>query len=849
MPRTANITRNCEMKQPGAIAIWSFLLLTSSVFAAGDKVSYTALSDAARERGSLDHYSTVPTVKRELTLDGHRLEFEIPRNARAYDVIPINYTFQQDQGSCDLAMEATAFEDSARAKARALYDLAIPGNMKVEIEYLGSISADFLEDEYIPLTADPKTPISPFPPFKRDGFVRSSTIRASNLVWFKFKVTNVGDTILDPEGFAGCFAEPFIYKLDDDGTQLWQGTPVNLFTRHLEYVYPGESYEQWVNFHCPPLGENRLGLTEGKYQIAYRMVCRFHDEYDWGTNIWRGTEFARLEVPISVTHAPAPITPVEAKSTMQDTTPRMPGYLSSFEEFMTSFEIYPACQQTISKEGTLYLQVAPWTENVVVKLITREPKKIAAAKIPIEISHDTLEITHNPRNTMVIEHDGEEEPVFLAQIMPAMRLSMLTPFPEADLFEIAKEARDLGVNVVVNTSAGWWASELTGRKGVEMHSACYKYFYDVVVRKLDMKVMGWSVYPPCGSGWFTCAEPLLKKTITFATTDSTGTLVDVSDPVVPEVIAAWTRYQYERWGDTWFKTRDGRVPIDIEDSWGWMRDDINIRHNLGKLGLQRFGHWLQSKYKTIDTLNSAWGTDYTDFSEIQPEKDQGREVIPGGHSHPYPCYNKPDHVFHDWNGAVEDWDTFRTVLRLDIIEKTNEMIRATIPGAELALRTEGANLPIRGDGKSDKMHWRHVYYSQRRNAFVHDVVKARDVVHFYSDYTTLPYTPEEWRQAMKEMVADGIVPMFLPQFDHMRDILLNPSYGLEYQTHYNLEEPSKGVMIHCLMAAYPWWKATYEEGGAPGILWSDYLCDGFATETQKRELKLLRQAFGRMKPR
>jgi hypothetical protein len=100
---------------------------------------------------------------------------------------------------------------------------------------------------------------------------------------------------------------------------------------------------------------------------------------------------------------------------------------------------------------------------------------------------------------------------------------------------------------------------------------------------------------------------------------------------------------------------------------------------------------------------------------------------------------------------------------------------------------------------------------------------------------------------MREMVSAGVVPMFLPAFNHMRDILLNQYYGLEYKTNYNLEKPSKGIMVHCLTAAYPWWKATYEEGGAPGIIWADYLCDGFATETQKRELKLLSENFKKMK--
>ena len=51
-------------------------------------------------------------------------------------------------------------------------------------------------------------------------------------------------------------------------------------------------------------------------------------------------------------------------------------------------------------------------------------------------------------------------------------------------------------------------------------------------------------------------------------------------------------------------------------------------------------------------------------------------------------------------------------------------------------------------------------------------------------------------------------------------------------------------MMQCLTALYPWFKAMYEEGGIPGILWEDYQCDGFATETQKREMRLFREQLG-----
>ncbi|MHB1459455.1 MAG: beta-galactosidase, partial [Armatimonadota bacterium] len=514
----------------------------------------------------------------------------------------------------------------------------------------------------------------------------------------------------------------------------------------------------------------------------------------------------------------------------------------------TAFNIHQPVKTHTVRKGIVYLQVAPWSKNTVVKLILTDPKQIGVARIPIRITDETLKVKYNPKNVMVVNQDGVEKPVIMVMAMPGMRTGFqLGPYPEKHMLTEIMEMKKLGVNLISNTAGGWWISELTGRKGVELHSASYKYWYDVLMRKAGMKGVGWSLYPPTGSGWFDNAAPLLGKKPVYSLSKSAyggGDGVDVGDPLMPEVIAAWAKYNHARWGDYWFKTKDGRVPIEIEDSWGWMRDDINIRYVAGPLALERFRDWVKTKYGTIHKVNAAWGSGYSDFADINPEANQGVE---GYGSDSGPVYNKKDNPFHDWTPATEDWDVFRTELRMDIYRKANEILRKTIPGAELALRTEGANLVIKGDPKSPDMHIRHAYYSQRRNAMVYDVIKKEDVLHFHNDYPALPYTEAEWRASMKEMVNTGVIPMYLPQFSRMRDILLEPHYGREYQMHYNLDEPSKGMMMQPLMAAYPWWKATYEEGGAPGIIWSDYLCDAFATETQKRELKLLRKYFDKMK--
>ena len=62
------------------------------------------------------------------------------------------------------------------------------------------------------------------------------------------------------------------------------------------------------------------------------------------------------------------------------------------------------------------------------------------------------------------------------------------------------------------------------------------------------------------------------------------------------------------------------------------------------------------------------------------------------------------------------------------------------------------------DPQSAAMHGRHVYYSRRRNALVQDAVHRADVLHFFSDYTTLPYTEAEWRCGMRAMVGTGSLP-------------------------------------------------------------------------------------------
>ncbi len=828
------------------VFLFSCLFLSSDLNGS-PTVSYTALSDAAKKAGQIKLYENVPFKSDSIIIGNHELKFKVPAKARAYDIIPITFTLSSPVSNRKSAVSATAYEDISKSGDEAYYDMSIPGNLSVNMEYLGSVGADYLDDIYVPLTPDGKSPPSPFPPIKREPMVRSSTIKQAQMVWHKIKITNTGNTILDPEGFGASFIAPYMVRLDENGKEEWRSQAVNLYYRHLNYIYPGESYTTWINLWSPQLERYQWGLTEGSYLISFQMLYRDNRDWNWIRNIWGGSEFARLDVPIKVTKEGG-FTKISETFKITDTSEKMPGYIDTFEEFMTSFKIFKPSETRRTIEDTIYLQAAPWTKKIVVKLMLTDPQEIAVVKIPIDITTETLDIKYNPNNPMVINRNGKDEPVITVQAMPGMRTGFqLGPYAERYLRSEINEMESLGINLIANTSGGWWLPELTGRKEAEAISSQYKYWYDDLMRKSGMKLQGWSVYPPSGENWYTHAAPLFKDELKYAKTLGIGytQCVDMGDPIVPKVIAAWVKFNYSRWGNMWFTTKDGRTPIDIEDTWGWLRDDINARHHPGSLALDQFRKWVKKKYISLDNLNSKWGSDYKSFDEIDPNANQGIEG--DGINHGLAVYNKPENVFHDWSVAAEDWDVFRTELRMDILKKSMEIIRKTIPNAEWCIRSEGSNLIIKSNPKSDNMHWRHVYYSQRRNAVIYDVVKKSKAIGFYSDYTTIPHSEYEWREAMRQMTNAGITPAFLPQFDHMRDILLNPYYGRDYKIPYNLNESTKGMMIHCLTAAYPWWKATYEEGGAPGLLWSDYLCDGFATETQKREIRLLRDNFDKMK--
>ncbi len=835
------------------------LIILMATTATAQTVSYTPLSDEAARFGHLPKPGSLNVSVQHLELEGLILEATVPQSCEAYNLVPIQYRLSGTMASELVAVEATAFEEPEKRKGQPIYDLALPGRMQIKVEYLGSQTGLFDSDRVVRLKPGSKT--GTFPPYTLLPFTRSTMIQRGNNLWFKFRITNTGDTILDPEGFGAWMTRILVYGIDKDGKRTLVGRPINDVFRHLEYVYPGESFEQWADVWSAgqPMERCRT-LPPGKYVVVFEFLYRWYRDYNWIINMWQGKPSMGLEVPIEIVEKIPESAATEIKSTTVHYEPvdadRMTRYFERFEEFMTSFDIHRKDAVTQGVQKTLFLQVAPWTREIVLKLMTNKPGEIKTVAIPIKVNRDRMEIHYNPANPFAfIRPDGKREAWIFTQAMPAMRTtSQLGPHPEIHLRERLKEMHDLGINVICTTAGDWHLSEIYNPQAFvgDIHAETFKYYYDVITREIKMPVFGWGIFPPKTGNALSIGNLYWKSDIQIPkaqvmTTYSSRPEMDVGHPDFPKLYAGGILFNYDRWGDQWVKTADGDVLVDVEDTWGWLRDDINLRYYMGEQCIRRFREWVKKKYTTLDAANRAWGTQFSNFDEIDPQKDQRDGGTAYGFSlaHVSPEYTNPDNPFHDWSPAVEDWDRFRTELRCDIYDEIQRIIREKIPNARINLRTEGACILADVPENATTPHLRHVRYALRRNALMPDILKERKTFRYHSDYTTLPYTEDELRQLLRSMTEAGIRGNYLPQFDGMRDMFLNDDYGREWQIHYNIPQPKHALMVHCLTAAYPWFRVTYEEGHCPGVLWEDYACDGFVTVTQKKEIRLFRDALNR----
>jgi len=116
-------------------------------------------------------------------------------------------------------------------------------------------------------------------------------------------------------------------------------------------------------------------------------------------------------------------------------------------------------------------------------------------------------------------------------------------------------------------------------------------------------------------------------------------------------------------------------------------DDFSIGENWTPAALEYLADWLKSRYGDISLLNSAWGTDYTDFSKVQPisQTDAAARAETA---------DKPDYSgFCHW----VDLQLAREDLLNEFIKRLKEAIREVDPQTPLAIQNT-INYPRPGTG-------------------------------------------------------------------------------------------------------------------------------------------------------
>ncbi len=803
---------------------------------------YNPLSKEAEKTNQLNKYLNAPKTTGSVNVNGIDLNYSMPTKVSPYDLIPIEYSYTAtEQTVFPIHFEATAFEEESKRMGRDLYDMSLPGKLDLSFEYLGYVTGTLKANARPIMKMDnTDTPTDAYPNYTTTEITKSGTVKSGDIQWFKFKYTNTGNTIIDPEGSGAMLFAPELHKKNDKGVYELFSAPYNLLYRIDDYMYPGETADIWFNFGPSARKPDApWGLSSGDYRIVLKAVYRNEQSNpeDYAAKMWSGLQMATSNFDFAVSDTPTITTPSDIVSKYKINNSNKNTWLSKYEEFMTSFDTVKSSGLR-QGNGIIYLQVAPWTKQAVIKIINANGIKTIA--IPINVDNSSVKIKFNSENNNYAIVDGKKQPMFSTQIMADMRSNIqLSPYPQKSIVSEIKSMKNHGVNNFATTGMPWIFDQ-GGERVFAGYSErfnpmgdAYKYAIDII-RQLNSTIEGVMTYPINRGVYADIATSIAGKS--FFGIYANGDRIPTTSKLLPEINSVIANYYFNRFGDIYAQNGKGQVPITIEDTRGWMRVDNNARYEDGPAAAALFATWLEEKYGSLLGINNALGTSFTKLSEINPElfgsSNNGHGLV----------YSDPSKPFFDWNLAMTNFDLFRTHIRLQNYKDIVAMLDTKIPNPKIAIRTEGANWLVSGiPSNTNNPHYRHIYYSQRRGGMIAEIIQSSDVVVSHSDYITLPYAPSEVRELTKMSVSQGIIPKPLPQFNNMRDMAVNPLFGTTIKGDYNLDTEQKAAYIHTLTASFPWYKAIYEEGGVPGILWNDYESDGVVNATQRKEMEFFQE--------
>lgn len=798
-----------------------------------DMLIYDRVKKEAEELGTLDKYKKSEKATGTLTLGKTTLKYSMPTDITAYDAVPVDYEIVSGEKIMPIHLGVTAFEETSRyaEQDKPYFDCNLPGKVDIELTYLGYSNAQNVSSRSPKWRADfNDTKGTAYPEYEmiNDQPVYSGTVAAKKKTWFKFRFKNTGNTILDSEGNGAFCFHPILQKKNASGEYVEVAKIDNYMQRLYDYVYPGETGEFWLIFQ-----DSYATVPAGDYRIViYSQVRNERDPVGWAANYVGGrtvctdmfyfsaTKDGEITEPLPISHENVGIIPRN-------------NWLSVYEEFMSSYATFKkvSSDESAPTKGTLYIQPAPFTETVVIKLMQANRQSSTMVRIPVNVETDSISIELNPYNdNYYVKEDGTREPLLATQSMVDMRgNAQMGPDAMSTVINDLKNMQEAGINMLTSTCAFSYDPR---------NFDSFKFMMDTVRTMGGFTFAAYASYPSNS-----------QLTINNATYANGGNFEKTMTPWgiagYNEANAIMAKYSYTRFGDMFFRGINNSLPIALEDTWGWMTVDHDWRFGMvNDEAISQYRDFIKKAYSgDINKLNKKYGSDFTSFDEIDPRTDGVYE--PGMEA--YNFTDKNGAVYKDWSNATMELDVYRTLARIDNYKKI--LAQCGITDAKIAIRSEGATW-LAGGIKADtkNAHYRQVYYEQRRNAIIPEILSSSGLIYGCSNYGDLAPSPKETYELTRHSTDLGLTMLKMSSMVHQRDMCINTTYGdSKYVSDYNLKNKNlKGACVDVMSPAFPYLKAMYEGGGIPGIMWQDYYCDLFVTSTQYKELKFYTQKIKKM---
>ncbi len=774
-------------------------------------IIYNPISAEAKKQGNLSLYNATAKKTGTVTLqDGTTLTYSVPTDVTAYSAVPLTYSVKGGASAETVHVEATTYEDPDRIHQSSYYENTLPDQVNVSVSYLGYAQATNVDSSASPFwnakpSKDKKG--TKYPPYDVTQLTLSGNVPSVNQeTFFKFSATNTGNTILKGDG-QGYFAFYPVLLKKNGNSYSQVATNDNMFVRLYDHWYPGETIEFWVKFGAGGYG----ALPSGEYRIELQgQLANEQERPDWAIMYVGGRPVVKATYDFVVGGSSNNLT---VKNETITTTKRN-NWLGVYEEFQTSYHTHFCINTNAAEHDTLYFQPSPWDTTLTIRLISDKSGQMQLVTLPLTVESDSLSITLNPYNeNYVVKDDGTREPILGTQHMADMRgNNQYEPYAMDVLVNDFKDMKEAGINYLTSTMAFTYTTG-TGNLAVTANRVMMD-----LANLLGFKFEGYGMYP---------YETSISKA-TSITQLYAGITASYGINKVNGILNSWT---YERFGNMIWASPNGVTPIAQEDSRGWMTIDHDWRMDLTNDFVEDLQEWLEETYGTIAALNRAYGSDYTAFTEIDP-REFG--VLDSNH---YNFTNVGEfEVYHERSKAMLDLDLFRTVKR--VRDYKESLMVTSAPNPKMIARYEGSPLITVGLKPTTKnAHYRETYYQMYRAGLVGEILAASDYVYGTSTYVNTPYTPSETYELTKHAQLAGIHTMNY----HMgyRDQIYNTFYGDgKADVNMHLKDTNmKVTAINTYAALFPTFKASYEAGGANGIMWMDYFCNGFVTSTKYKELQ------------